>query len=277
MFQTELFKKAADAIRQADTLLITAGAGMGVDSGLPDFRGDQGFWKAYPAYEKLGLSFADMANPHWFSADPEMAWGFYGHRRNLYRKTNPHKGFSILKGWADRASQGHFVFTSNVDGQFQRAGFDPSRVVEAHGAIDFMQCTVDCGVGIFPGGNETIDVDEKTFRVRGKLPKCTNCGALARPNIMMFGDYGWKSSRTYGQRDAFLKWSKGLNRPRLVVVECGAGTSIPTVRRFSEEFVTKHDGLLIRINVREDETPLGHIGLPFGARPALEEIDRFLK
>ena len=117
-------KKAAETIRDADALLITAGAGMGVDSGLPDFRGDKGFWKAYPPFERLGVSFVDMANPGWFSRDPELAWGFYGHRLGLYRATTPHRGFDILQRWADGLEYGCFVFTSNVDGQFQQAGFD---------------------------------------------------------------------------------------------------------------------------------------------------------
>ena len=88
--------RAAQAIEQADGLLVTAGAGMGVDSGLPDFRGDQGFWSAYPPYAKLGLSFVDLANPRWFQQDPALAWGFYGHRLNLYRTTRPHEGFGRL-------------------------------------------------------------------------------------------------------------------------------------------------------------------------------------
>jgi hypothetical protein len=50
-------QSAAAAIRDAAALLITAGAGMGVDSGLPDFRGTEGFWAAYPPYRKLGLQF----------------------------------------------------------------------------------------------------------------------------------------------------------------------------------------------------------------------------
>ena len=45
--------RAAEAVASADTLLIGAGAGMGVDSGLPDFRGDKGFWRAYPALRRL--------------------------------------------------------------------------------------------------------------------------------------------------------------------------------------------------------------------------------
>jgi NAD-dependent SIR2 family protein deacetylase len=89
-------RRAAGAVAAADALLFGAGAGMGVDSGLPDFRGDKGFWRAYPPYEKLGLSFAALASPRWFRSDPELAWGFYGHRLNIYRATLPHDGFGIL-------------------------------------------------------------------------------------------------------------------------------------------------------------------------------------
>src|SRR6478752_3216688 len=88
---------AARAIGDAHALLITAGAGMGVDSGLPDFRGTDGFWRAYPAFQKLGLRFEQLANPAWFATDPALAWGFYGHRLNLYRRTVPHEGFQILR------------------------------------------------------------------------------------------------------------------------------------------------------------------------------------
>src|SRR5450432_764407 len=98
----ERYKLAAQEIASADALLIGAGAGMGVDSGLPDFRGNQGFWRAYPMYAARKLDFAAMADPRWFRSDPAFAWGFYGHRRNLYRATQPHEGFQILKRWAER-------------------------------------------------------------------------------------------------------------------------------------------------------------------------------
>jgi NAD-dependent SIR2 family protein deacetylase len=48
---SNLYTDAARLIQQADVLLILAGNGMGIDSGLPDFRGDHGFWKAYPPLE----------------------------------------------------------------------------------------------------------------------------------------------------------------------------------------------------------------------------------
>src|SRR5271170_6633192 len=92
-------RRAADAIGEADALLIGAGAGMGVDSGLPDFRGNEGFWKAYPPFRQRKLSFVELANPVWFRSDPRQAWGFYGHRLNLYRNTRPHDGFDTLLAW----------------------------------------------------------------------------------------------------------------------------------------------------------------------------------
>src|SRR5687767_1379893 len=114
-------KQAVEAVACAEALLITAGAGMGVDSGLPDFRGKEGFWRAYPAIAKLGHSFEEMANPSWFVSNPRLAWAFYGHRLNLYRQTEPHRGFDLLLQTASTRKHGYFVFTSNVDGQFQKA------------------------------------------------------------------------------------------------------------------------------------------------------------
>jgi|GEM_PF-6417111 NAD-dependent SIR2 family protein deacetylase len=138
-------ERAAKIIRDADALLITAGAGMGVDSGLPDFRGNEGFWNAYPPYRKLGKSFVEMANPAGFSSDPAFAWRFYGHRLNLYRKTEPHHGLQILRKWCDTCAVGSFVMTSNVDGHFQKAGFAKDRIYEVHGSIHHLQCSAPCG------------------------------------------------------------------------------------------------------------------------------------
>ena len=118
-------ERAAIAIGQADALLIGAGAGMGVDSGLPDFRGPEGFWRAYPPYAKLGLRFEEMASPDHFESDPPLGWGFYGHRTNLYRQTRPHEGFAILGRWADRMEHGGFVFKFllNKSGELIEIGY----------------------------------------------------------------------------------------------------------------------------------------------------------
>ena len=271
---SELIDKAAEAIRSADALLFTAGAGMGVDSGLPDFRGNDGFWNAYPPYRHLGLSFSQLANPEWFYRDPHLAWGFYGHRLNLYRATLPHAGFAILKKWANDMPGGARIFTSNVDGHFQKAGFAEEFLTEVHGSIHHLQCTRHCG-DIWSAAGVNVRVDPETFRATGDLPRCP-CGALARPNILMFGDGGWLSTRTMQQEDAFEQWRAGVRNKSLVVIECGAGTAIPTIRYISESMVAKKRGILIRINIREPHVPAGHLGIPLGALAALSAIDALL-
>jgi NAD-dependent SIR2 family protein deacetylase len=264
-------RRAAQAIASADALVVTAGAGMGVDSGLPDFRGTQGFWRAYPAYEKLGLSFTSMANPRWFTTDPAFAWGFYGHRLELYRRCVPHAGFALLRGFAERMRHGAGVFTSNVDGQFQRAGFAPERVVEAHGSIHHFQCLAECGVGLLDAAPFSVSVDPETMRAAAPHPTCPRCQGLLRPSILMFGDGGWDHARSAAQEGRLEAWLSGIDHGKMVVVECGAGTAIPTVRLFSESLARRGAGL-IRINVREPEVPDGQTGIAMGALAALSAI-----
>jgi NAD-dependent SIR2 family protein deacetylase len=266
-------RRAANAIARADALVIGAGAGMGVDSGLPDFRGNHGFWRAYPPYAKLGFDFASVANPRWFQEDPSLAWGFYGHRLELYRATVPHAGFAILLRWAECMPKGAFVYTSNVDGHFQRSGFDPLQVVEVHGTIGRMQCLGKCGIGIFSSDPYRVEIDALTMRAVEALPTCPDCGALARPNILMFGDRGWDWSESHNQSMRFETWLTTLKDCRVVMIECGAGTAIPTVRLACEDLAERFDGRLVRINLRDPEVPPGQIGIPLGAMEALRAID----
>jgi NAD-dependent SIR2 family protein deacetylase len=269
-------ERAARLLSRADALLIGAGAGMGVDSGLPDFRGAEGFWRAYPPYARLGLEFAAIANPRWFATDPPFAWGFYGHRLNLYRRTEPHEGFVILRRWAERMPAGAFVVTSNVDGHFQRAGFDAERVMEVHGSIHWLQCTRNCGVGIFPAGPDDVAIDETTFRAGEPLPACPRCGALARPNILMFGDSDWDPDRSVAPITRLGAWLVQAATPgkRVAIVECGAGRAVPTIRQISERAARQTGGTLVRINPRKSEVPPRHVALPMGALECLRAIDQ---
>jgi len=267
---------AARAIADAEALLITAGAGMGVDSGLPDFRGDKGFWRAYPPMEKLGISFFEMANPSWFARDPELAWGFYGHRLNLYRGTAPHHGFEILKRWSKGLRQSSFVFTSNVDGQFQVAGYPDDRILECHGSLAHLQCSRPCGNEIWSADELEVTVDRDSFRALSPLPMCPHCESLARPNVLMFNDWHWIPRRTSAQERRFEAWLAEVIDARTVIIELGAGSAVPTVRITSEHVATRLGATLVRINPREPQTPHGQIGLPLNALEALEAIERRL-
>jgi NAD-dependent SIR2 family protein deacetylase len=274
MKKAEDIETAAQIIRNARALVITAGAGMGVDSGLPDFRGDHGFWNAYPMYRHLGISFVAAANPAHFERDPAFGWGFYGHRTNLYRQTVPHHGFELLRLWAERFDLDTFVVTSNVDGQFQKAGFAEEAILEVHGSIHHLQCIKPCSLEIWPNDAE-ISVDPDTMRA-GVFPRCLRCGDTARPNVLMFGDSSWIGGRSHGQQMRFDLFCEQHRGAPLAVVELGAGTAIPTIRYLSEELGRHREAGVIRINPREPHIAPPHISLPCGALEGLCAIEQAL-
>jgi NAD-dependent SIR2 family protein deacetylase len=266
--------KARELISDADAILITAGAGMGVDSGLPDFRGNEGFWQAYPVAKARGLSFEAMANPEWFESDPTLAWAFYGHRLNLYRDTVPHEGFMMLRDLCKSKGDDYFILTSNVDGQFQKAGFDQDKICEIHGSIHHLQCTKDKDHGIWSAYDENLTVDMKAFKALAPLPVCAKCGSTARPNILMFGDWDWIGMRSDAQMKRFGRWKIDLmnEKKKVCVIEIGAGTAIASIRRMSESTAKQFHTPLIRINPRESKGFEGTIKLPMGGLEGIRQI-----
>lgn len=266
----------ADWFGEADGLLITAGAGMGVDSGLPDFRGKDGFWQAYPALKSTNLDFVDMANPAWFTKNPGLAWGFYGHRLDLYRKTQPHPGFSILKRWSKLFPNESAVFTSNVDGHFQAAEFSSELVYECHGSIHHMQFISACTDDIWSAQEFTPKVDINQCKLTNDFPLCPHCGDIARPNILMFNDDTWNDERSHEQGVRLDSWLQNTKLP--LVIELGAGTAVSSVRRFGELVAEDFGAKFIRINLRESEVSgLNSIGISMSALDGLTCIDKFLK
>jgi NAD-dependent SIR2 family protein deacetylase len=188
---------------------------------------------------------------------PKLAWAFYGHRFNLYRETLPHQGFHILREIAMQKEFGYFVFTSNVDGQFQKAGFREDQIEEVHGSIHYLQCTRPCSSEIWEAGDQDIRIDKEKFEAQDPLPVCPKCGALARPNILMFGDWSWLSQRSEEQSDRFMYYLHTLKvkKAKSVIIEIGAGKAIATVRSRSEQLAQSLNTELIRINPRDFEIP----------------------
>lgn len=266
--ETDPIIQAAKLIASADALLITAGAGMGVDSGLPDFRGGDGFWQAYPALAKARIDFQSIANPKAFQKNPKRAWGFYGHRLALYRATQPHHGFVLLRRIANRMANGSFVITSNVDGQFQKAGVEDHRILEIHGSIHRLQCCRPCRDTVWSAQSiEPTTDDEHCEWTVPELPTCPKCSLLARPNILMFNDWAWVGSRATSQRFNLERWSDAAFAP--VVIELGAGVDLPSIRQISET----RGYPLIRINPSHPLIPEGAgVAIPFGALKGLSLI-----
>ncbi|HEV3431554.1 MAG TPA: Sir2 family NAD-dependent protein deacetylase [Paraburkholderia sp.] len=259
---TTALQHAAQLIDNADALIIAAGAGMSVDSGLPDFRGSRGLWTTLLPE---GLHERDLhawTQGRCFETDPTQAWRFYGEALRVCESTVPHAGHAFLLDWADRKPHGAFVYTSNVDGHFEAAGFAPARIVECHGSIRHFQCARPCSPDIWPAAHGDG---------APTLPRCRRCGALARPNFLLFSDPAWVVARTNAQRLRMETWRAGPCKP--VVIEIGAGLALPGVRMFAQSLRLP----LIRINT--DATELygaATIALQGRALDVLTRIDAAL-
>jgi len=245
--------KIKSIIKNADAILITAGAGIGVDSGLSDYNSIEDFWRAYPALKKENFSYSEIVSHKWFVSKPSFVWAFYGQRLNLYRKTVPHQGFKLLLDLVKAKNDNYFIYTSNVDGQFQKAGFDENKILEIHGTIHYLQCVADCHDSVWSSDDENVIINKDTFEAIN-VPKCPSCGSVARPNIFMFADWHWDDSRTYFQEQKFNTWFENIQitSQKMVIIEIGAGTTIPTVRKKGNLISNSYkNATLIRINTDE--------------------------
>jgi len=264
------YEQALELMSNKTQLLITAGAGMGVDSGLPDFRGKKGFWTQSGLMKNSGMSYRDLARPKLFKNLPTRAWGFYGKRINTYRNTIPHKGFDILLKWTKEQFVDYFVFTSNVDNQFQKAGFSQDKIVECHGSILHKQCLNNCCKKVWGMDDLKLSIDARNF-AKGEYPTCPKCNGPARPNVHMFADLDWVGSRTALQEKRYKAWLETISRKDLLIIELGAGVIIKNIRLEAKRLGVP----IIRINPDESDVENG-ASISCGALEALEHLDKML-
>jgi NAD-dependent SIR2 family protein deacetylase len=129
-----------------------------------------------------------------------------------------------------------------------------------------------CGDAVWDARDFAPEVDAQACRLRNAAPRCPHCGALARPNVLMFGDGAWIARRTEAQARRMEAWLRTVRRP--VVIEVGAGTAIPSVRLFGQRVVQELGGRLVRINPREPAVAdRRDVGIALGAVAALEAIE----
>ena len=243
--------------QNADGIVILAGAGMSVDSGLPDFRGSTGLWT------KAKEDFITHATAKGFDNNPLVAWNFYISRILQYGTVQPHRGYTDLLTALQQHKKDYFVVTSNVDTHFQKAGYDPLKISEIHGSLSHVQCVKACCRDLYPMPQftaELVSVDD--------APKCPKCGNLLRPNVMMFSDPYLIWTNIDKSAERYAHWS--TPKFNLVGIELGAGLAIPSIRMFGEERTAS----LIRINPHESETNRAQdVGI---AATALDGLDFLL-
>jgi NAD-dependent protein deacetylase/lipoamidase len=175
-------------------VLVLTGAGVSAESGIPTFRGKDGYWR--------NLDPAKLATPEAFASDPQLVWDWYRERRQRIRNARPNAAHEAVARLAQRADE-FLLVTQNVDDLHARAGILAQRMVRIHGDIFVTRCSrcefLDAGRGGSPEplGARTRAIQSESERLRSiaptsesdvSVPRCPECGAFMRPGVVWFGE-----------------------------------------------------------------------------------------
>ena len=148
-------------------VFIITGAGVSAESGIPTFRGRDGYWQ--------NLDPAKLATPEAFERDPKLVWEWYRERRQRIRTAQPNSAHEAIAKLAQHADE-FLLITQNVDDLHRRAGLANEEMVQIHGDIFVTRCS-RCDFD-FSEHNEEMQ----------EIPRCSKCNALMRPGVVWFGE-----------------------------------------------------------------------------------------
>ena len=226
-------------------VLVITGAGVSAESGIPTFRGKDGYWRNFDP--------AKLATPEAFARDPQLVWEWYRERRQRIRNAEPNDGHIAIAKLSQRADN-FLLVTQNVDDLHARAGLPREKMVQIHGDIFLTRCS-RCDFNFSERDQEGQEI-----------PSCTQCAALMRPGVVWFGD---RLPWTEMQRvEGYL----GGGVCDLVIV---AGTTATFGYIVDWALRASGDGGEL-IEVNPEETPLSHFATRRVREPAAIAIPRIV-
>lgn len=248
--------KAKQMIKNADYILIGAGAGLSTAAGL-EYSGES-FEKNFKEFiEKYNFSDLYSASFYPFRKQEEK-WAFWAKLIKLNRFNNPLKLYQELLALVKNKK--YFVITTNVDNQFEIAGFEKEKIFATQGDYSLLQCENACHNKLYDNKEmveEWLDNTENCEIPKGLVPKCPVCGKNMEMNLRkdanFVQDENWyKQSKNY---EDFLDSTKNKN---VVLLEIGVGFNTPGIIRFPFEQMVYNETktTLIRINKDYPQTML---------------------
>ncbi len=223
-------------------ITVLTGAGISAESGIPTFRGPEGYWsigsKEYHPQE--------MATYNMFMQKPDEVWKWYLYRMNICRKAKPNPGHIALVEMEKLFQDRFTIITQNVDSLHLRAGNSLARTYQIHGNIFFMRCVHDCSSKIYPlpkdltGKEKGEDITEE----ERQLLKCPDCGKNTRPHVLWFDEaYNEKHYHFHSSLAA------AAETELLLIVGTAGATNLPNQVAWE---VKNHNAIMIDINIEEN-------------------------
>ena len=227
-------------------VLVLTGAGVSAESGIPTFRGKDGYWR--------NLDPAKLATPEAFARDPQLVWDWYRERRQRIRNARPNVAHEAVARLAQQTDE-FLLVTQNVDDLHVRAGIPAQRMVRIHGDIFATRCS-RC----------EFERHEYEQEHKGGIPRCSQCAALMRPGVVWFGEQ--LSQNELVRVENFL----GGEACDVVIV---AGTTATFGYIVDWALRGSQDGAEL-IEVNPEETPLSRFATRLVREPAAIALPRIV-
>jgi NAD-dependent deacetylase len=242
-------------------VLVITGAGASAESGIPTFRGKDGYWR--------NLDPLKLATPEAFARDPELVWQWYRERRQRIRDAQPNAAHEAIAKLAQCADE-FLLVTQNVDDLHERAGLAKVQMVQIHGDIFVTKCS-RCGFNRhdYPRLIAAATCGPASEQVEGQqngVPKCTKCDALMRPGVIWFGE-------PLPSREAVRVENYLQRDPCGVVVVAGTTATFGYIIDWALR-ASHHGGALIEVNL--EETPLSRFATQLVREPAAVALPRIV-
>jgi NAD-dependent deacetylase len=260
----ELEARLAGALSGGGAVVALTGAGVSAESGIPTFRGPEGFWtvgsRVYQPEE--------MATQAAFRAMPDEVWRWYLARLGSCRAARPNRAHEALAELERALGDRFLLVTQNVDGLHLRAGSTPARTYQIHGNVDFMRCAGRHDGELFPmpAGLPLVRDDAPLpDEVRGALV-CPRCRGRARPHVLWFDEY---------YDEALFRFESSLAAAGRAAVLITIGTSGATNLPTQMVLAASRRGALL-IDVNPDDGPFAEAARSAGGLwlrgPATEQV-----
>ncbi|HXX68731.1 MAG TPA: Sir2 family NAD-dependent protein deacetylase [Polyangiaceae bacterium] len=209
-------------------LVFLTGAGISAESGIPTFRGSDGFWRV----GSKNYAPMDLATRAMFDRDPELVWSWYLARFAACAAATPNAGHraiaQIQAAYGDRVA----LVTQNIDGLHFRAGSPPERSFAIHGDARLVRCALGCAAVMTPIPAVEPAAPEKRLSTRTRdLLRCARCSSWMRPHVLwfdeMYDEHNYRSeSALSAARSASLLVTVGstgaTTLPMRIALECHA-------------------------------------------------------
>lgn len=242
-------KKAAIAVHEAEKLVVGAGAGLSAAAGI-DYNGKRFTENFKPFIEKYGMKDLYTSSFYPFRTQEEK-WAYWAKHisLNLYETPVTELYISLMEL---ASSKDYFIITTNVEGQFRKAGVEESRFFEVQGNYGYFQCEKACHDRLYSNDKIVGQMLSETTDCRipySLVPKCPVCGGDMEVNLRK-DNYFVQDSKWFNSENNYRKFISGTEGKSTVFLELGVGYNTPGIIRFPFEAMVRNnpDALLVRLN-----------------------------